>query len=410
MIRKIFKVLLKPLMNENGWLGSGGGGGYNAEPKSAGELEMERLRNVNLNNRTMGLAGGEGAYARMSGLNKNEIDTTKSVDNPEYADIQNQIKTLEEQSKNAQMQGIDPRGGSATTGGSAITQAQLRSLYQKLSNTPKTITTGEKSFTYTPMTEAERITPILPNGQPNPNYNPSYAQQVASQTSFDTNLQQAGTEVNAMSADLETLIGKFNQFDTDTKSEILKQAGYTDEQAGLLLSQINTLKPLQTQAAGLTTKSGLTLEDLMAGKMPENLKPYYTDAMQNEQERLARMGVGRDARLEAITRAGTKTALDLMTPYQSIYNANMNNTMGLTSGIAGYGQTDLANKMSASDATMRYKAMGSQNWGNVPILRGNLATQRMGLANAQGQRATYYNQLDEQNRNNLRTMSNWYGQ
>ncbi len=388
--KKFKDIFLKPMLNEGGWLG-GGGGGYNEAPESEESKALKRMQLDNLKKRRMYQEAG--FMPRSFGYNENATDTTKTEANPEYTALQNQITSLTAQTP-------PPLGyGAKRTEWNEQRNQQLNQLNTKLASMSPNITTGGKTSTLTPMTEEAHIA-----------YDPAYAQQVASQTSFDTGLTNVGTDIDKMSTSIQDLISKYTQFDTDTKDEILKLTGYTDTQATLLSNQINKLEPLQTKAIELTQKAGLTLDDLMSGRMPENLKPYYTDAMETEKERLGRLGVSRDARMEGITRAGTKTALDLMSPYQNIYGANANIARGYTGDMANYGQTNLSNRMGLSDAAMRYRATGTQNWGNIPVLRGNLAQQRMGLTNAYGQRASYYNQLQQQQRDNLTTLSNWYGQ
>ena len=387
-------------------------GGYDEEPESEESKALKRMQLDNLKKRRMYQEAG--FMPRSFGYNESVTDTTKEETNPEYTALQNEITSLTAQTNPPQGWGMEyDKTSQKRTAWNKQKNQQLNQLTTKLASMSPKITTGEKTSKFVPMTEAERIA-----------YDPNYASQVNAQTAFDTGLTSVGTDIGSMETeignmneDIKGLITKYNQFDTDTKDEILKLTGYTDTRATEISNEINRLRPLQTQAIGLTQKAGLTLDDLMSGRMPENLKPYYTDAMQAEETRLGRLGVSRDARMEGITRAGTKTALDLMSPYQNIYGANANIARGYTGDIANYGQTNLTNRMGLSDAAMRYRATGTQNWGNVPVLRGNLvgargnlAQQRMGLTNAYGQRASYYNQLQQQQRDNLATISNWYGQ
>lgn len=380
MIRKIFKVLLKPLMNEGGWLGGSSAPSPEPESQTDKDIKSEALAELR---RRRGIV--EGVSPSAFGL-KRVAGTDTTVTNPAYteaqqrlADAQKKYDTIHEGILGAQR------------------YQDLERAKEALANTPKTIDIKAPD-TYAQMTEAELIAA-------DPNYKRTVEALQAADATIG-NITTAIGEISRISGLTETkiqeLITKYNDYDEATKTQILALTGATDEQATRLSTQIGNLETLQGDIEKTRAVAEAGVQGALKGEVPEWLQQQINEDVNTEIEATSRrFGAATAGRKgEIATRTKLRYIPQMLGMYEPIATGRATLTRGLAGDVSTLGQQKMGNVYGLAEAKNKLKTQGLKNWENVPQLYQGVAAQKEavakgygGIADIQARNADMWNKL-----------------
>ena len=388
----------------------------NTPTKEEKKLTQETIEIAREKRERLGQVTGEGTspspYLTGMGYRKKESTPATTVpvaDEKELDD--NKIKRINDINRETKDIEGQLRGVDVGYAGGATREAKKRELLDKISmlNIEKegiqgtdTITSQTKprppQFGLEAMSEAERIAA-----------DPLYAQLKEAQSKYDTEIGEASRLAGISEAEVEKLIGKYNEYDTATKESIQKLTSLTDKTLLDLSGQAKILTTAQADSEKTRVLAESGIQGALSGKLPDWLEQEIRKSTDTEKERLSRFGATSGRIPEMESRIKLSAIPELLKIYEPISTQRYATTSGLSKDITGIGQTKLLNQYNLEGTGEMFKRQSLANWGNVPNIYSGLATAKRGIADDRLKQANAFNILQQQRLSDLEKYINLGG-